>query len=98
MHARLSRFAGLDSERIDETVRQFEEQALEELAKQPGFGGITVCVNRKSGQAAVIGLWETEDAMKQSEEVALRAREQAVATHGPSREPIVDHYEVVIQR
>jgi hypothetical protein len=37
MHARLSRFAGLDPERIDETVRQFEEEALGDLEQQPGF-------------------------------------------------------------
>jgi hypothetical protein len=47
MHARLSRFAGLDPERIDATVRQFEEEeeeeeALPRLEQQPGFRGITV--------------------------------------------------------
>src|SRR2546427_1744642 len=45
MHARLSRFAGLDPERIEETARQFEEGSLEALAQQPGFRGITVGVN-----------------------------------------------------
>ena len=83
MHARLSRFAGLDPERIDEAVRQFEEAGLGELAQLPGFRGITVCVNRKSGQAAAITLWETEGDMKRSEELAIKARERAVAR--PSR-------------
>jgi len=55
-------------------------------------------VNRKTGQAAVIALWETEHDMKQSEELALQARERAVATAGPSREPIVDHYEVILHK
>jgi heme-degrading monooxygenase HmoA len=96
MHARLSRFAGLDPERIDEAVRQFEEAGLGDLAQLPGFRGITVCVNRKSGQAAAITLWETEGDMKRSEELAIKARERAVATAGPSREPIVDVYEVVV--
>ena len=44
MHARLSRFAGVDPERIDATVRQFEEEALPRLEQQPGFQGITVGV------------------------------------------------------
>ena len=98
MHARLSRFAGLDPERIDETVKQFEEEALPRLEQQPGFRGITVGVNQQGGQAIAIALWETEADMSRSEKLATEAREQAVATAGPSRTPIVDHYEVVIHR
>jgi heme-degrading monooxygenase HmoA len=98
MHARLSRFAGLDAERIDETVRQFETGMLASLEQQPGFRGITVGVNYRSGQAVSIALWETEADMNQSEKVAAEARERAVATAGPTREPIVDHYEVVLHR
>jgi hypothetical protein len=98
MHARLSRFAGLDPERIDATVRQFEEEALPRLEQQPGFRGITVGVNYQGGQAVAIALWETEADMRRSEKLAAEAREQAVATAGPSRTPIVDHYEVVVHR
>ena len=98
MHARVSRFAGLNPERVDATVRQFEEEALGELERQPGFRGITVGVNRKAGQAVAITLWETEADMKHSEELAIRARERAVATAGPSREPVVDAYDVVVHK
>ena len=98
MHARLSRFAGLNPERVDATVRQFEDEALADLEGQPGFRGITVGVNRKSGQAVAITLWETEADMKRSEELAIRARERAVATAGPSRQPVVDVYDVVVNR
>ena len=97
MHARLSRFAGLDPERIEETVHQFRDGALPELREQKGFKSITVAVNRKTGQALAITLWETEADMKASEKLATQAREQAIATARPSREPIVDHYEVVVQ-
>jgi hypothetical protein len=98
MHARLSRFAGLDPERIDATVRQFEEEALPRLEQQPGFRGITVGVNYQGGQAVAIALWETKADMSRSEKLAAEARKQAVATAEPSRTPIVDHYEVVIHR
>jgi hypothetical protein len=98
MHARLSRFAGLDPERVDATVRQFEEEALPRLEQQPGFRGITVGVNYQGGQAVAIALWETEADMRRSERLAAEAREQVVATAGPSRTPIVDHYEVVVHR
>jgi hypothetical protein len=55
-------------------------------------------VNFQGGQAIAIALWETEADMSRSEKLAAEAREQAVATAGPSRTPIVDHYEVVIHR
>jgi heme-degrading monooxygenase HmoA len=98
MHARLSRFAGLDPERIEETTRQFEAGTLDALAQQPGFRGITVGVNRRSGKAVAVTLWETEADMRQSEKLADEAREQAVATAKPDRDPIVDDYEVIVSR
>ena len=98
MHARLSRFAGLDPERIAETTRQFEAESLDALAQQPGFRGITVGVNRRSGKAVALTLWETEADMRQSEKLADAAREQAVATAKPERDPIVDDYEVIVSR
>jgi hypothetical protein len=98
MHARLSRFAGLDGERIDATVRQFEEDALASLEQQPGFRGLTVGVDYQSGRAFAIGLWESQADMSRSEHVATEAIERAIATVGPARTPIVDHYEVVIHR
>ena len=98
MHIRLSRFAGLDPERIDETLQQFQEQELPNLEQQKGFGGITVGVNRRSGQAVAVALWETDGDMRESEKVADQARERAVATAKPERDPIVDHYEVVFQK
>jgi heme-degrading monooxygenase HmoA len=98
LHARLSRFGGLDPERIEATVEQFREQALPQLQEQQGFRGITVGVNRKTGQALAVTLWETEADMSESERVADEARDQAVATARPAREPIVDHYEVVVHQ
>ena len=98
MHARLSRFAGLDPERIEETTRQFEDESLEALAQQPGFRGITVGVNRRSGKAVTLTLWETEADMRQSAKLADEARKQAVATAKPERDPIVDDYEVLVSR
>jgi heme-degrading monooxygenase HmoA len=98
MHARLSRFGGLDPERVDETVQQFEEHALPGLEAKQGFKGITAGVNPATGQAFTVTVWETEEDMRASEELATEARDQAVETARPSRDPIVDHYEVVVQR
>jgi hypothetical protein len=98
MHIRLSRFAGLDPERIDETLHQFQEQELPNLEQQKGFSGITVGVNRRSGQAVAVALWENEVDMRESEKAAAQARERAIATAKPERDPVVDHYEVIFQK
>ncbi len=99
MHARVSRFAGLDPGRVEATVEQFRTGALDELRGQPGFKGITVGVNRASGSAIAITLYESEREMRESEKLAAQARAAAIETGqtGPSREPVVDHYEVVVQ-
>ena len=98
MHARMSRFAGLPAERIDQTVQQFNEDGLAALEQQSGFQGITVLVDHRAGKAAAISFWDSEASMRESEKAAALARDQAVETAGPDREPVVDHYEVVLTR
>jgi heme-degrading monooxygenase HmoA len=98
MHVRLSRFAGLPPERIDDTIEEFREQQLPELEGQAGFNGVLVMLNRGTGQAAALTFWDSETDLHASEKVASRAREAAVASAQPAREPIVDRYEVVLQR
>ncbi|HVS29163.1 MAG TPA: hypothetical protein VHE14_06400 [Solirubrobacteraceae bacterium] len=96
MQARLSRFAGLPDERIDETVREFEQDQLPALEQQQGYRGVIVMVNRGGGQAAAITLWDTERDLRESEKLAEQARSAAIQTAGLSREPVVDRYEIVI--
>jgi heme-degrading monooxygenase HmoA len=98
MHVRLSRFAGLPPERIDDTIEEFREQQLPELEGQAGFKGVLVMLNRGTGQAAALTFWESEADLHASEKIASRAREAAVASAQPAREPIVDRYQVVLQR
>jgi hypothetical protein len=42
--------------------------------------------------------WDSEADLHASEKIASRAREAAVASAQPAREPIVDRYQVVLQR
>jgi heme-degrading monooxygenase HmoA len=98
MYARVSRFAGLPPERIDQTLREFEEGQLSVLEEQPGFKGVLVGIDRAEGKAVAITYWETLENLRASDKVADRARSEAVARAQPSREPIVDRYEVLLQR
>ena len=101
MYARLSRFAGLPPERIDATVQQFQEGALAQFEELTGYEGVLIVVNQAEGKAAAITFWETRDHMRDSDRVADRIRAQALEQargSEPTREPIVDHYEVVLNR
>jgi heme-degrading monooxygenase HmoA len=102
MHARLSRFAGLPPERIDETLQAFEQGALPQFEQLAGYKGVLVAVNHAEGKAAAITFWDTRDNMRESDKLADRAREaaleQAQGSSEPTREPIVDHYEVMLDR
>ena len=97
MHARMSRFAGLPPERIDETIREFQEGQLQALSQQPGYKGVLIGVDRAEGKSVAITFWESAENLRSSDRLADKARQEALETAKPSREPIVDRYEVVMQ-
>lgn len=98
MHARLSRFAGLPPERIQEMIRQYEEDYLPTLEQSQGFRGTFFGVDWRAGKATAISLWETLEDLEASDRAADEARAARLETAGPAREPIVDRYEVVLAR
>jgi heme-degrading monooxygenase HmoA len=98
MYARMSRFAGLPPERIEGTIREFEEGQLQALSQQPGYKGVLIGVDRAEGKSVAITFWETSENLRASDRLADQARQQALESVKPSREPIVDRYEVVMQR
>jgi heme-degrading monooxygenase HmoA len=98
MYARMTKFVGLPPERIDEALAEFKEGHLAELEGQEGFQGIMVLVDRPAGTAAALSMWDDEAHMKASERTADRARASAVALAKPERFPVVDHFEVVLQK
>ena len=98
MYARMSRFAGLPPERIDQTIREFEEGQLKALSQQPGYKGVMIGVDRAEGKSVAITFWETSENLRASDRLADKARQQALESVKPSREPIVDRYEIVTQQ
>ena len=98
MYARLSRFGGLPPERIEETLREFEQGQLPQLEKLDGYKGVIVGVDRAEGKAVAITFWESAQALRASDKLADQAREAAMESARPSREPIVDRYEVLVSK
>jgi heme-degrading monooxygenase HmoA len=95
MHARLNRFDA-SPERVDDAARRAEEVLLPLLRGLDGFQGFTVLAHRGTGAQVAISYWESEDAMRASEEAVTRARKDAAEAAGTRSEPIVERYEVIL--
>jgi heme-degrading monooxygenase HmoA len=94
----MSRFAGLPPERIDQTIREFEEGQLKQLEQQPGYKGVMIGIDRAEGKSVAITFWESGENLRATDRLADQARQQALDAVRPSREPIVDRYEIVVQK
>jgi len=76
MHARMSIFEG-PPHMIDEGLRQAREVVLPQAKEiDPGFKGIIALTDRQVRKMVWITFWESEEAMRASEEAANRLREE----------------------
>ena len=94
MHARVTTFEG-PVEAFEEGVQQARDQILPAVRQLAGFKGMYLLADRGSGKALAITLWESEEALRASEEAANRLRQQSAATMGEEIRA-VDRYEVVV--
>jgi heme-degrading monooxygenase HmoA len=82
MHARMSVFEGPPDE-IDEGVRHAREVVLPQAKEMdPGFKGIIALTDRQGGKMVGITFWESEEAMRATEEAANRLREESAEVGG----------------
>ncbi len=94
MHARVSKLEG-PPEQVNELGRIVAEWVTPSLTQMEGFRGILALADRQSGKVEVVTLWESEEAMRQSEEEADQLRgDTARATGGAIAD--VERYEVVL--
>ena len=76
MYARISTLEG-SPEHIDEGLREVRENVLPQLQEQDGFKGMAALADRKTGKVLGVTFWESEEALKASEEAAERMREDS---------------------
>ena len=93
MHARVTTLAGSPGE-VDAGIANFRDNVVP-YAKREGKGSILL-VDRDSGKALAITLWEDEAAMQASEESANALRAQAAEQMGASQQPSVERFEVAV--
>ena len=92
--ARVSSLEG-SPEGIDDSVDKVKSETLPQLRELSGNVGAIGLADRKSGRSIVITLWESSDALRETEQQADKLREQA-ARSGGQRIGSVDRYEVAV--
>ncbi len=95
MFARVSTYQGTP-DRVEDAIRH-AEQSAPDIQGMAGFRGAYFLVDRKSGKAMTITLWETEGATKATAAAVSPLRSRIAEALGASREPTVEVYEVASQ-
>ena len=96
MHARVSTYQGppnVTQEQVDEADRYDRENVLPAARQMEGFKGAIALLDRQSGKALSVTLWESEQAMRASEEDANRLRQESAEAANETVEN-VERYEV----
>ena len=94
MFARVSALEG-PPDRMDEAVRHIRERLIPQLQQQDGYKGFIALGDRQSGKLLGVVLWESEEAIRASEEAADRMRGESAQTTG-SQIAGVERYEVAL--
>ena len=95
MHARVTRFEGAP-DKADEFIKYTKETIIPSAKKISGFKGGYWLLDRQSGKGLSVTLFETEAALKASEDSAGQIRNQATQVLGAKMTGI-ERYEVVAQ-
>jgi heme-degrading monooxygenase HmoA len=93
MYARVNTFEG-DPDLLDASITSVREEIIPTMRQVDGFQGLYVLADRATGATIAITLWESEAALRASEETANTVRTDAASRFG-ERIVSVERYEVV---
>jgi heme-degrading monooxygenase HmoA len=94
MYARVSRYE-VPSGKLDEDIRGADE-TQQKVAAMPGSLGLYYLVDRETGKTMSITLWESEQAMRDSETDASKLRDFTTSASS-AKITGIERYEVVTQ-
>ena len=83
-------------DRVDDDIRDSKASLAELLGRVSGNRGAYYLVDRNSGHTMAVTFWETEEALRASEEEAARIRAESSDRAG-AKILTVEHYEVAIR-
>jgi heme-degrading monooxygenase HmoA len=87
--------ANQSDEEVERQVKLLRENILPSAGQLDGFRGVISMDDKHSGKAVTLTFWESEEAMRASEEAANRLREQAAEDMEESIAG-VDRFEVYV--
>ena len=94
MYARVSTIEG-SPDKVDDVTRQTQEQTLPQLRQMEGFQGFVALGDRQSGKMIGVSFWESEEALRATDEAASSVRSGAAeAANGIVAS--VEEYEVFV--
>ncbi len=85
----------MDPGRVDEVTRTLQAGDIPGFRELDGFKGITILTDRGSGKTVAVTFWESEEALKASEEAVKGARQRAADT-GNAADMQIERFEVVL--
>src|ERR671911_2214560 len=94
MYARLTTIEA-PPDRMDDAARYVQEQVLPQLQQLDGFKGLIAIRDRGSGRVRGLALWESEEALRATDEAAARIRGTVTEATGGTIAS-VENYEVVV--
>jgi heme-degrading monooxygenase HmoA len=93
MHARVTTIQGSPG-KMDDAERHIQEQTLPQLQKMEGFEGFVALGDRQSGKVLGVAFWESEEALRATEEAVSNVRGGAAEASGGTVAG-VEEYEVL---
>ncbi len=94
MYARVTTLEG-SPDKMDDTMRHFQEQTLPQLQKMDGFKGFVALGDRQSGRQLGVAFWESEEALRATEDAVSGVRSEAAEAAGGAVAG-VEQYEVLV--
>ena len=92
MFARIGTWQGSPDE-LERWISRAREQVKPSVQQDPGLEAAYWLVDRQGGKGLIVTIWESEEAMRSSEQA--RARRQAVTSAATGAKVTTDRYEVV---
>ena len=94
MHARVSTLTG-SPDQAEAGITDFKENVVPWIKGNGGPGGILL-IDRETGKAIAITLWDDEEAMRRSEEAANEHRRRVSSEMQGTQSPTVERFEVAV--
>ena len=87
----------VNAEKIDETIKLYEESVVPTAKSQKGFRGITLFTDRQSGKGYSISIWDSEEDAIANEQSGYYKEQVGRFAEFMTAPPVQEGYEVVVQ-